>query len=79
MPVQSLGWEDTLEGEVANHSSILSWRIPWTEEPQAIPTGSMICGVAEGWTRLSTITHKHKWVTFPLTSRITCPEHLVGN
>ena len=30
--VQSLGWEDPLEEEIATHSSILSWRIPWTEE-----------------------------------------------
>ena len=31
--VQSLGWEDLLEKEMATHSSILGWRIPWTEEP----------------------------------------------
>ena len=31
--VQSLGREDLLEKEMATHSSILSWRIPWTEEP----------------------------------------------
>ena len=31
--VQSLGWEDPLEKEIAAHSSILDWRIPWTEEP----------------------------------------------
>ena len=30
--VQSLGWEDLLEKEMATHSSILSWEIPWTEE-----------------------------------------------
>ena len=30
---RSLGWEDPLEEEMANHSSILAWRIPWTEEP----------------------------------------------
>ena len=29
----SLGWEDPLEKEMATHSSILAWRIPWTEEP----------------------------------------------
>ena len=33
MRVQSLGWEDPLEKEMAIHSSILAWRIPWTEEP----------------------------------------------
>ena len=31
--VLSLGWEDPLEKEMAAHSSILAWRIPWTEEP----------------------------------------------
>ena len=31
--VQSLGWEDPLENGMANHSSILVWRILWTEEP----------------------------------------------
>ena len=31
--VRSLGWEDPLEEEMATHSSILDWRIPWTEEP----------------------------------------------
>ena len=30
---RSLGWEDLLEEEIATHSSILAWRIPWTEEP----------------------------------------------
>ena len=31
--VQSVGWEDTLEKEMVTHSSILAWKIPWTEEP----------------------------------------------
>ena len=31
--VQSLGWEDPLEKEMATHSSILAWKIPWTEDP----------------------------------------------
>ena len=30
---QSLGWEDSLEKEMATHSSTLAWEIPWTEEP----------------------------------------------
>ena len=34
--VQSLGWEDTLEKEMATHPSILAWRIPWTEEPDGL-------------------------------------------
>ena len=31
--VLSLGWEDTLEKRMTTHSSILAWKIPWTEEP----------------------------------------------
>ena len=33
MPVPSLCWEETLEEGMATYSSILDWRIPWTEEP----------------------------------------------
>ena len=33
MWVQSLGWADVLEKEMATHRSLLAWRIPWTEEP----------------------------------------------
>ena len=35
-PVQSLGWEDPLMKGMATHSSILAWRIPWTEEPSGL-------------------------------------------
>ena len=39
--VQSLGQEDSLEKGMATHSSILAWRIPWTEEPGGLqPTES---------------------------------------
>ena len=31
--VQSLGWEDLLEKEMATHSSMPTWKIPWTEKP----------------------------------------------
>ena len=34
--VQSLGWEDFLEEQMATHSSILSWIITWTEEPDRL-------------------------------------------
>ena len=34
--VQSLGWEDPLKKEMATHSSILAWEIPWTEEPDGL-------------------------------------------
>ena len=36
--VQSLGWEDLLEKEMATRSSILAWKIPWTEEPGGLPS-----------------------------------------
>ena len=36
--VQSLAWEDPLEKGMATHSSILAWRIPWTEEPGGLPS-----------------------------------------
>ena len=34
--VQSLGWEDPLEKEMAAHSNILAWKIPWIEEPRRL-------------------------------------------
>ena len=43
--VGSLGWEDPLEKGMATHSSILAWRIPWTEEPGGLAsTGSQRAG-----------------------------------
>ena len=35
-PGQSLGWEDLLEKEMATHSNILAWKIPWMEEPDRL-------------------------------------------
>ena len=47
--VPSLGWEDLLEKGMATHSSILAWRIPWTEEPggllSILSTGSQRVGL----------------------------------
>ena len=43
--VRSLGWEDPLEKSMATHSSILAWKIPWTEEPGRLqPMGSQRFG-----------------------------------
>ena len=54
MQVQSLGWEDPLEEEMTTHSSILTWRIPWTEEPSGLQ--SMESQRVEGdWARTSYI------------------------
>ena len=44
--LQSLGLEDTLEKGMATHSSILAWRIPWTEEPGGLQS----MGVAKSQT-----------------------------
>ena len=38
--VQPLGWEDPLEEGMATYSSILAWRIPWTEEPGGLRSGT---------------------------------------
>ena len=43
--VRSLGWENPLEKEMATHSSILAWRIPWMDEPGGLQsTGSQRVG-----------------------------------
>ena len=43
--VQSLGWGDLLEKEMAIHSSTVAWKIPWTEEPGRLQSkGSQIVG-----------------------------------
>ena len=47
--IRPLGWEDPLEEEMATYSSILAWKIPWTEEPGGIqPMGSQ-----KNWKRRS--------------------------
>ena len=40
--VRSLGWEDPLEKEMATHSSILTWKISWTEEPGGLQSNRKI-------------------------------------
>ena len=54
--VQSLGWEDPLEKEMAIHSSTIAWKIPWTEEPGRL---HVVHGVAKSRTRLSGFTSLH--------------------
>ena len=49
MQVPSLGEEESLEEEMATYSSILAWKIPWTEEPG----GATVHGVTNSQTRLS--------------------------
>ena len=50
--VQSLGWEDPLEKEKVTHSSILAWRIPWTEE-------------SDGLQSMGSQRVRHNWATKP--------------
>ena len=49
MWVQTLDWEDALEKEMATHSNIISWEIPWTEEPDGIQA----MGLQKSQTQLS--------------------------
>ena len=51
--VQSLGWEDRLEKDMATHSSILAWKIPWAEDPGGLQSMGL-----HSWTRLSTHAFK---------------------
>ena len=53
--VALVGLEDPLEKELAAHSSILAWRIPWTEEAE----WATFHGVTKSWTRLSEFTSLH--------------------
>ena len=59
--VLSLGQEDPLEKGMATHSSILVWRIPWTEEPVRLHTvpGVAELGTAEQLVRARARTHTH--------------------
>ena len=57
MQAQYLGREDPLEEGMATHSSILAWRIPWTEEPGGLQS--------VGWQRVG-----HKWMTNTFTLRV---------
>ena len=52
--VQSLGGEDSLEKEMVTHSSILAWRIQWTEKPGRLQSTGL-----QSWTRLNDFTSLH--------------------
>ena len=54
MQVQSMGQEDSQEQEMSTHSSILAWKIPWTEEPGGVHT----MGVKKSQTWLNTKAFK---------------------
>ena len=67
--VPSLGWEDTLEKEMATHSSVLAWRIPWTEEPGGLQS----MGSQRSWTRLSEFTFT--FTVFPASNQTCLKAH----
>ena len=58
MQVPSLGWEDPLEKSMATHSSLLAWRIPWTEEPGGLQS-MWVTKSQTQLKQLSTHTHTH--------------------
>ena len=57
--VRSLGWEDLLEEEMATLSSILAWRIPWTEEPGGLQSMGSQRVRHDRMTNTHTHTHAH--------------------
>ena len=66
--VQSLGWEDPLEEEMATHSSTLAWKIPWTEEPGRLQSmGSQRVG--HDWATSLHLALSKGRVFDPLTSK----------
>ena len=54
MWVQSLGWEDPLENELACHSSVLAWKIPWVEKPVGLQSTGLQ-RVRHDWTHMISI------------------------
>ena len=57
---RSLGWEDPLEKGIATHSSILAWRIPWTEEPGG-PQSTGSQRVGHDWATKRQQQYIHNW------------------
>jgi len=52
-PVRFLGWEDPPEKGMVTHSSILAWKVPWTEEPGGLQSFDWSLGVTKSQTGLS--------------------------
>ena len=66
--VRSLGWEDPLEKEMATHSSVLAWRIPWTKEPGGLQSMGL-----QSQTRLSDLRHKISSSVYNLGQLLSVP------
>ena len=67
--VQSLGQEDPPEQEMATHSNILVWKIPWTEEPGR-PQSMGSQSIRQDWARTRTHTHNSETTLKIVTSPI---------
>ena len=70
--VQSLGWEDPLEKEMAIHSSTLAWKIPWTQEPGRLQSMGSQRVVHDWATSLSLSSLEVFLWTFPLALLLQC-------
>ena len=70
MWVQSLGWEDSLEKEMAPHSSILAWKIPRTEDPGGLQ--SMQVPHTHTHTPLKLIKYLHTQLCLTLCDPVNC-------
>ena len=74
--VWSLGWEDPLKESMATHSSILAWRIPWTEEPGRLQSmGSQ--RVRQNWSDWA--QHRLMGVRSPLILQVLTAAYLLVN
>ena len=71
--VQFLGWEDLLEKEMASHSSIFTWKTPWTEEPGGLQSmGSQVSDTTQQLNHhYHTIPHCHYWFVY-LVDSLNC-------
>ena len=70
MPVRSLDQEDPLEEGMVTHSSILAWRIPWTEEPAGL------LRVLKSWTQLKQLS-MHAYIYIYLIKKLAVENSLV--
>ena len=73
MWVQSLGWKDPLEKERTTHSSILAWKIPWTEEPGELQSTG-VAKESDTIQRLSMHMRTHTLTDVPLNLMVSSPQ-----
>ena len=71
--VLSLGWEDPLKKEMATCSSILAWKIPWTEEPDRLQSMGSQRATTEQLIHIYIITKASQRNSFNVESELDCP------